>query len=162
MTGGRARHTIMRAFLLLLAAGCATGASSYGSVSFKSFSNAGARPASFSVGKGEVVGSGLDLREDQGCIRGSWGRIPLDFCRDDKGAGSAQHWSGTSGQFAVTPSADSVAVRGELILDTLRIVSMDQDVRIGQGKQWDELRRHPALLAVAATTADLVAIGLRR
>ena len=153
----------MRALLLLLALGCATpGAPSYGSVTFKSFSNLAARPVSYSVGKGHVVGTDLDLREDEGCVRGNWGRIPLDFCRDDKGAGSAQHWSGTSGQFAVTPSADSVAVRGELILDTRRTVSMDQDVRVGEGKQWDELRRHPALLAVAATTADLVAIGLRR
>ena len=152
----------MRAFLLLLLAGCAPGASSYGSVSFKSFSNAAARPASFSVGQGEVVGADLDLREDQGCVRGSWGRVPLDFCRDDNGSGAAQHWSGSSGQFTVTPEGAAVAVRGELILDTRRIVSMDQDVRVGEGKQWDELRRHPALLAVAATTADLVAIGLRR
>lgn len=152
----------MRALLPLLALGCATGAASYGSVTFKSFSNLAARPVSYSVGRGHVVGTDLDLSEREGCVRGNWGRIPLDFCRDDKGTGAAQHWSGSSGQFTLQPLGDKVAVRGELILDTRRVVSMDQDVALGQGTQWDELRQHPALLAVAATAADLQAAGLRR
>ena len=152
----------MRALPLLLALGCATGAARSGSVTFKSFSNLAARPVSYSVGAGHIVGTDLDLRDDQGCVRGNWGRIPLDFCRDDKGIGPAQHWSGSSGQFTVQPVGDRMAVRGELILDTRRIVSMDQDVAIGTGSQWDELRLHPALLAVAATAADLQAAGLRR
>ena len=152
----------MRALLLLLALGCATGAAQYGSVTFKSFSNLAARPVSYSVGKGHVVGTDLDLRDDNGCVRGNWGRIPLDFCRDDKGTSAEQHWSGSSGQFTVQPLGDKLAVRGELILDTRRIVSMDQELAIGKGTQWDELRQHPALLAVAATAADLQAAGLRR
>jgi hypothetical protein len=34
-------------------------------------------------------------------------------------------------------------------------------VDIGQGAGWDELRKHPALLAVAATLTDLQVAGLR-
>jgi hypothetical protein len=153
----------MRALLLLMAVGCASGASSsYGSVTFKSFSNMAARPVAYSVGKGHVVGHDLDLSESEDCVRGNWGRIPLDFCRDTKATGPEQHWSGSSGAFTVAPAGTKFAVRGTMILDNRRAVSMDQDVSVGEGAQWDELKRHPALLAVAATAADLSALGLRR
>jgi hypothetical protein len=32
---------------------------------------------------------------------------------------------------------------------------MQATVQLGQGPQWDELRRHPALLAIAAATAGV-------
>jgi hypothetical protein len=150
----------MRALALLLVIGCATGAANSGTVTFKSPANAAARPVNFSVGKGSVVGSDLDIREADGCIRGAWGRIPLDFCRDDKSNGPVQHWTGASGQFSVAPEENAVKVDGVLILDTGRAVAMNQYVRTGEGGAWDELRRHPALLAVAATAADLQASGL--
>jgi hypothetical protein len=150
----------MRAIPLLLALGCATGAARSGTVTFKSPANAAARPVNYSVGQGRVVGSDLDIREADGCVRGNWGRIPLDFCRDDKGDGPAQHWSGPSGQFSVAPGDKAMTVDGVLILDTGRAVSMNQYVPYGEGAPWDELRSHPALLAVAATAADLQASGL--
>ena len=152
----------MRALILLLAAACASGAGSYGSVSFKSPANYAARPATFSVGKGRITGSDLDVWQDGNCVRGAWGRVPVDFCRDDKGDQPMQHWAGSSGEFTVTPAADMAVVSGYWNLDTGRTVSMSQDVRIGDGKQWDELRRNPALLAIAATAADLQAVHLRR
>ena len=62
----------------------------------------------------------------------------------------------------MTPAADMAVVSGYWNLDTGRTVSMSQDVRLGQGSQWDELRRNPALLAIAATAADLQAVHLRR
>jgi hypothetical protein len=151
----------MRPTLLLLVLGCATGAANSGTVTFKSLGYAAARPVSFSVGQGQVVGSDLVIREADGCIRGSWGRIPLDFCRDDGGNGPEQHWSGASGSFLVRPEEKGVTVNGVLTLDTGRAVSMDQNVRFGEGAPWDELRRHPGLLALAATMADLQAAGLR-
>jgi hypothetical protein len=150
----------MRTLLLTLVLGCATGAANSGTVTFKSMANAAARPVSFSVGQGRVVGSDLDIREADGCIRGNWGRIPLDFCRDDKGSGPEQHWAGSSGQFSVVPEEKAVTASGVLILDTGRAVSMDQRIPVGEGAPWVELRRHPALLAVAATAADLQAAGL--
>jgi hypothetical protein len=152
----------MRASLCLLALGCATGAASSGTVTFKSVANLAARPVHYSVGKGHISGTDLDLSEDNGCVRGAWGTIPIDFCRVDKGEGPQQHWAGGSGDFTVAPAGEnSVAVRGVLMLDTTRTVSMDQVVDIGQGAGWDELRKHPALLAVAATLTDLQVAGLR-
>jgi hypothetical protein len=152
----------MRASLCLLALGCATSAASSGTVTFKSVANLAARPVQYSVGKGRVTGTDLDLTEDDGCVRGSWGRIPIDFCRVDKSAGPQQHWAGGSGDFTVAPPGDnSLAVSGVMMLDTTRSVSMDQVVEIGQGAGWDELRKHPALLAVSATLADLQVSRLR-
>lgn len=147
---------------MVLAAGCATGAPSYGVVTFKSYADLAAPPVQMSVGKGEIVGSDFfDLREDDGCIRGTYGRIPLDFCRDDKTTGPEEHWSGASGDFTVLTAGDHLAVRGQMILDEGRIVWMDQDVPVGKGAQWDELMRHPAMLAVAATAADLRVARIR-
>ena len=133
-------------------------------MTFKSFANQAARPVTVSVGKGHVAGSDLDAWLDDGCVRGNWGRIPLQFCRDDKGAGPAQHWSGASGEFSLKPSPDGkhVDVDGYWNLDTRRTVSMTQTLQLGNGAEWDELRRNPALLAVAATAADMQAVGLRR
>ena len=108
------------------------------------------------------TGSDLDVWQDGNCVRGAWGRVPVDFCRDDKGDQPMQHWAGSSGEFTVTPAADMAVVSGYWNLDTGRTVSMSQDVRLGQGSQWDELRRNPALLAIAATAADLQAVHLRR
>jgi hypothetical protein len=142
----------MRATPLLLALGCAGGAHT---IAFKPVSNAAAPPVSYSVGHGRVVGSDLDISEESGCIRGSWGHLPINFCRDGEHAATEQRWSGSSGQFVVVPSEKNLSVTGVLILDTGRTVSMDQFVRIGEGPQWDELRRHPGLLALAATMADL-------
>ena len=153
----------MRALILILAAACATsGAGSYGSVTFKSAANYAARPVTFSVGKGHLSGSDLDVWLDGNCIRGAWGRVPVDFCRDDKDGQPVQHWSGSSGVFTVTPAPDHVSVTGYWNLDTGRTVDMTQEVRIEQGPQWVELRKNPALLAVAANAADLQAAHLSR
>ena len=154
----------MRALLLILAVACATSGagSSYGSVTFKSAANYAARPQTFSVGKDTVSGSDLTVRLDGSCIRGAWGGIPVDFCRVDKGDQPVQHWSGASGDFTVKPEGDVVVADGYWNLDAGRTVSMRQDFRIGEGPAWQELRKNPALLAVAATSADLQAAHLRR
>ena len=151
----------MRAIFFLLAAACATGGSNYGTVAIKSFSNAAAPAARFSVGKGTISGSSLNVTLDQqGCIRGSVGSTPLDFCRD---SGNPNHWAGNSGDFIAVASPDghSVNVDGYMTLDTRRQASMTQVVRLGDGPQWDELRKNPALAAIAATAADLEAAHIR-
>jgi hypothetical protein len=151
----------MRAIILLLAAACATGGSQYGTVAIKSFANAAAPASRFSVGRGSISGSSLKAAlDDQGCIRGSVGGTPIQFCRDQA---NPNHWSGGSGDFTAVASPDghSVNVDGYLMLDTRRQASMTQVVRLGDGPQWDELRRNPALAAIAATAADLEAAHIQ-
>src|SRR5439155_12167371 len=124
------------------------------------FSNAAAPAARFSVGQGTISGSSLYAVLDQGCIRGSVGRAPIGFCRDPA---DPNHWSGISGDFTAVanPDGHSVNVDGYLTLDTRRQASMTQVVRLGDGPQWDELRKNPALAAIAATAADLQAAHVR-
>jgi hypothetical protein len=38
---------------------------------------------------------------------------------------------------------------------------MDQTIPLGNGPQWEELRRRPELLAIASTAADLQAARIR-
>jgi hypothetical protein len=150
----------MRAIFFVLAAACATGGSHYGTVAIKSFSNAAAPAARFSVGQGTISGSSLNAVLDQGCIRGSVGGTPISFCKDPA---NPNHWSGNSGDFTAVASPDghSVNVDGYMTLDTRRQASMTQVVRLGDGPQWDELRKNPALAAIAATAADLEAAHIR-
>ena len=121
-----------------------------------------AAPASrFSVGQATISGSRLHATlADHGCIRGSVGGTPLDFCRDST---NPNHWAGNSGDFTAVASPDghSVNVDGYMTLDTRRQASMTQVVRLGDGAQWDELRKNPALAAIAATAADLEAAHIR-
>ncbi len=152
----------MRAFILLLAAGCASGAASSRSVTFKSFANQAARPFTVSVGTGHVVGADLNAYLDKNCVRGNYALVLVNFCREDKGEGPVQHWAGSSGAFTVRPEGEQVAVDGYWQLDTGRTVSMTQIIPLGQGAGWEELKKNPALLAVAATAADLRAVGISR
>src|SRR5262249_34824326 len=143
------RHSSMRASLLLLAAACASsGAGSYGSVSIKSSANYAARPQTFSVGKDRVSGNDLTIDLEGNCVRGAWGGIPVDFCRVDDGSQKMEHWQGASGDFTVKPEGELVSIDGWWNLDGGRTVSMRQDVRIGEGAPWQELKKKPALLAV--------------
>ena len=151
----------MGAIFLALAAACATGGGShYGTVTIKSFANVAAPAARFSVGQGTISGSSLDAFVDRGCIRGSVGGTPIDFCRD---SANPNRWVGSSGDFVAVASPDghSVNVDGYMTLDTRRVASMTQVVRLGDGPQWDELRKNPALAAIAATAADLQAAHIR-
>lgn len=146
--------------ILVLAAACATGGARYGSVALKSGANASARPVSYSVGEGTIRSSNLEARLDEGCLRGSVGGTPLQLCRD---ASDLTRWTGSSGDFTARTSEDgqTVLVSGYLALDAARRVQMDQSIPLGKGPQWDELRKNPALLAIAATAADLQAAHIR-
>ena len=150
----------MRAIFLALAAACATGGSQYGTVTIKSFANQAAPASRFSVGQGTISGSSLNATLNEGCIRGSVGGTPIQFCRD---AANLNHWTGGSGDFVAVASPDghSVNVDGYMTLDARRQASMTQVVRLGDGPQWDELRKNPALAAIAATAADLEAAHIR-
>ena len=150
----------MRAIFVALAAACATGGSQYGTVTIKSFANQAAPAARFSVGPATISGSSLYAALDRGCIRGSMGGTPIQFCQD---AANPNHWSGASGDFTAVASPDgrSVNVDGYMTVGPSRMFSMTQVVPLGDGAQWNELRKNPALAAIAATTADLQAAHIR-
>jgi len=145
-------------FTLLLAAACATARPHYGQIAFKSGANAASRPAAYSVDKGRLWSSDFDARVDGDCIRGVMGSIPLQFCREDK-PGPVERWVGASGDFTVQNLGNSIAVDGYMTVRPGRQVYMTQTIPLGEGPQWEELKRNPALLAVAATAADLKAVG---
>jgi len=152
----------MRAIpLLLLAAACATSRGSEGTIVLHSFANEAAGPARYSVGKGSITGSGLNATVEGDCISGSVGRTPIQFCKDPA---NPNHWSGNGGDFVAVKAPDGrhVNVEGYMMLDTMRQASMTQLIPLGEGPQWDELARNPALLAIAATAADLRAAHIRR
>ena len=145
----------MRASILILLAACATaGGGSTGTVTLKPSSNYAARPVMYSVGKQHVSGTALDVSIRDNCIRGTWGSVPVNFCREDKG-GPVQQWKGATGEFTVAAEGNQVSVDGFWTLDTGRTVSMTQVIPVEQGGGWDELRQNPALLAVAVTAANL-------
>jgi hypothetical protein len=146
----------MRSIPFLLAAACATAGPRYGSIAIKSGANAAARPVSYSVGKATISSSDLQASVDQGCVRGSMRGTPIQFCSDPA---NPKHWTGGSGDFTATPSEDGriLQVDGYITVESGRQYSMTQAIRLGDGPQWDEMRRNPALLAIAATAADLQA-----
>jgi hypothetical protein len=117
--------------------------------------NAVLPPITFSVGRGRVVGSHLDVRiEDNGCMRGTFGSSPLVLC-GERDANGVEHWSGASGNFMVQPLGNAVRVDGWLMLRVGQQVPIAGTIPLGQGPQWDELREHPGLLAIAAMAAEL-------
>ena len=63
----------------------------------------------------------------------------------------------------MTPSPDghTIQVQGFFSVAPGRDYAMTQGIELGQGPQWDELRRNPALLAIAATAADLQVARVR-
>ena len=62
----------------------------------------------------------------------------------------------------LTPDGKGVAVEGRLMLGPGRIMQLDGErLELGNGQQWDELRRQPVLLAIATAAADLRGGGLQ-
>jgi hypothetical protein len=146
---------------MLLAAACAAASRGpdSGTVVIKSFANQ-ALPMRYSVGKGSITGANLTATVQGDCISGSVGRTPIQFCRDPE---DPTHWSGNGGEFTAvrTPDGRHVNVDGYMMLDTKRQASMTQLIPLGEGPPWEELGRNPALLAIAATAADLQAARIR-
>lgn len=152
----------MRTFLtaMTMCAACATGGANYGSVTFKASRAAGAPPSSYTVGPRHISGSLANAYVEDGCVRGTMGRLPLTLC--DEGNG---HWTGASGDLHVATQGNDVLADGYLQLGAGRRVELaNERIPLGQGTQWDELRRTPVLAAIASTAADLAGgnLELRR
>jgi hypothetical protein len=152
-------HRLLRHRLLLLAllAGCAAGARSLGEIRLGPFTDASGLPATFEVQERRVLSRDLDiLLASDGCIRGTFGLRPVEFCQRPGAPPGAQVWSGSSGRFTLELRADAVHVDGVLGNEAAPLERpFMATLPLGKGPQWDELRRHPALLAVAAASAGV-------
>src|SRR5260221_13518669 len=98
------RRTHMRAILLLAVIGCATTAASNQTVTLRSYGNPGAPPITVSVSKGHIAGGTLNAWLDESCVHGNMGRLPVQFCRDDKGDSAGEHWAAPSGECPGRPA----------------------------------------------------------
>jgi hypothetical protein len=154
-------------FLVILAAACATASSNrpqYGNVRLRPYTDPGAVPAVFSVQQGRIVSPDLDAVEDaDGCIRGTAANIPVDLC-PAKGTppptqpgDKVEQWTGPSGNFTLElmDNGNRLRMDGFLRGGGGRQIPMNATIPLGKGPQWDELRKHPAFLALAAAISGI-------
>ncbi len=143
---------------MALAAGCATAReSSYATVSMKDIAGPSAPAGTLQVGPGRVAGPNIDLREENNCVSGYWGKRLVNYCRDNGQAGQQSHWSGPDGDFTLSPNGDRLDVTGDLFLGGTS-VPLNQTYALGagrSGKGWDILRQYPALLVVTSNLVGL-------
>ncbi|MFN2547073.1 MAG: hypothetical protein ABR567_06565 [Myxococcales bacterium] len=141
----------MRALIPILAAACASAGagSSYGVVPRKDIFGPSARAGVLQVGPGRVVGDDLDLREENGCVNGYYARRAISFCRDDQSQGPEEHWSGPSGDFFLKREGNLYQVSGNVLTGGATLpINQSIPLNASNGKGWQELLNHPALLAV--------------
>ena len=159
-----ARPLFMLVPLGLSLAGCVATRVSLGEIRLRPYGSFTAPLSSFSVQQGRIFSPDIDLTvEDDGCIRGVWGRNPLQICPKTppeparEGGFHTEHWQGLGGDFVVELEENGTRMRadGYLSAGGVRGVPVQATLPMGKGPQWDELRKHPALLAVAATMAGV-------
>ena len=157
----------MRALLVALASlavitlsACAAGRPSLGNIQLRPYTQIVGIPEVFSVQSGRILNPNLDLSvEDDGCVRGEVRRSLAQLCSQEKKAepreegGKVEHWAGVGGDVTLelfdkgTRLRMDGYLRGAVGGGTLPV---EATVLLGQGPEWDELRKHPVLLAVAA------------
>jgi hypothetical protein len=152
--------------LLALAAGCAAGRKRLGEITLERVSDRNYAVLEYTVLQGRIVSPDLDLTlEDSGCISGVFASWQLQLCQEGGlPVVNAQRWAGSGGDFLVEVAEGGKVLRASGALWPGGIkpgVTMQVSVPMGTGPQWDELRRQPALLAVAAAVAGIRA-GARR
>lgn len=130
-----------------------------GDIRLRPYGNIQASLSSFSVQQGRILSPDLDLTvEADGCIRGLVGRSMIQLCQKGtpvpqrEGAEKVEHWQGLGGDFVVEIEQKGTRLRADGYLSTRGGAGtpIQATLPLGQGPQWDEIRRHPALLAVAA------------
>jgi len=148
--------------LLALEAACATapGRAQYGSIRLRHYGDPGATPRVFSVQQGRIVSPELDVVQDpDGCLRGSARNNPVDLCpaegAEEPGR-RVEHWTGRTGDLRLELKDHETRLRmnGYLRAGAWSI-PLNATVPLGNGPQWDELRKHPAFLALAAGVAGV-------
>jgi hypothetical protein len=153
-------------FLLGFAAACATTSrAEYGSIRLRPYGRPGAIPAVFSVEQGRIVSPDLDVTaEPDGCLRGQARRAPVELCPaksappPEKAGDKVEQWAGATGNFTLElmDNGSKLRMDGYLRRSGSRgDIPMNATVPLGKGPEWDELRKHPAFLALAATVAGV-------
>ena len=156
---------LMIAAACALIAGCAPTRPSLGDISLRAYQRAGDSPVTFGVQEGRILSGGVDLAVDpDGCVRGEYAvgsmvaLCPREVPGDPQNPGGImQRWAGTGGDFVTELSADGKSLRtdGFLRRSATSTTQMATTLLLGQGKEWDEMRKHPALLAIAAAIAGV-------
>lgn len=147
--------------LLAVSAACAASRPSLGDVNLKPYSRSFDSPTTFGVQPGRIVSPELDLAvQEDGCIRGTAVRAFFQFCsKEQKAAPSepgalVQHWAGTGGDFTLELLDHGNKLRADGYLSQGG-GPVHATIPFGKGAQWDELRKNPALLVVAAAVAGV-------
>ena len=158
-------HRFAALSVLILAAACATtNRAQYGSIRLRPYGVPGASPAVFSVQQGRIVNPDLDVVEDpDGCLRGKASNIPVDLCPAKGKPPPAQpgdkveQWAGPTGNFTIELMDHDSRLRmdGFLRGNGAREIPLNATIPLGKGPQWDELRKHPAFLALAAAVSGV-------
>jgi hypothetical protein len=153
-------------FVFVLAAACATTSNrpQYGSIRLRPYGDPGAIPAVFSVQQGRIVNPDLDVvQEPDGCLRGTARNIPVQLCAakgvppPEQPGDKVEQWAGPTGNFTVELMDHESRLRmdGFLRGGGGREIPMNATIPLGKGPQWDELRKHPAFLALAAGVSGI-------
>ena len=150
--------------VLLALAACATARPSLGDVNLKPYSRSFDSPTTFGVQPGRIISPEIDLAvQDDGCIRGTAARNFVQLCSKAEKAEPSepgalvQHWAGSGGDFTleILDHGKKLRADGFLTQRANGALPLQATIPLGQGPQWDELRKNPALLAVAAALAGV-------
>ena len=154
----------MRAtFLVFLLAACAADRPRLGEVRLRSYTQTTGSPETYSVQKGRILNPNVDLVVDaDGCIRGSLRNGMVQLCSKSEKASPSEegavveHWAGTGGDMTLEIFDHGNKLRMDGYLRAGQdSIPLQATVLVGQGPQWDELRKHPALLAIAAAISGV-------
>lgn len=143
----------------LLSGGCAAGKASLGDVTLRPYGDPMLVPTSFGVQQGRILSPDLNVSvESDGCLRGNIQSDGVELCQQksprapERPGDLLQRWSGTSGDFTVEILNGGAQLRMDGYLRHAGgTLPMAATLPLGRGPQWDELRKDPALLAIAAT-----------
>src|SRR3954465_4051169 len=152
--------------LMLEAAACATTSNraQLGNVRLRPYGHPGATPGVFSVQAGRIVNPDLDVVQDpDGCLRGTARNIPVDLCPakgtppPQQPGDKVEQWTGPTGNFTLELMDNGFRLRmdGFLRGGAAREIPMNAPTPLGKGPQWDEVRKHPAFLALAAAVTGI-------
>jgi hypothetical protein len=158
------RAAVVVPLAALALAGCAAGRPSLGNVNLRPYGDPGRVQTTFGVQEGRILSPNLDLVvQPDGCLSGSLVNDMVQLCKQasarppEKAGNVVERWSGTGGDFTLELMEGGRALRADGYLRTGQgSLPLRTTVPLGQGPQWDELRKHPALLAVAAAATGVL------
>ena len=160
----------LRSSTLLAAAALAACASlptraRLGDVTVRSRADAQVPAVTLGVQTGRILSGDLDLVIDpDGCLRGNVGSRMVMLCPKSIAADAGlapgarrEQWSGASGSITLEVDPEQKSVRADGFLRGVGRRTNGTEVAatlpFGHGPEWDELRAHPALYAVAASVS---------